>query len=109
MLLPLVKRVIARAKERARGQAPAGTPSPKAPPPAPAKKKLASKEMRELEALPEKIAALEQEIARIESTLADVSIYAREPARATELTLRMAAAKEELDASETRWLELSDM
>jgi ATP-binding cassette subfamily F protein uup len=103
------KRVIARAKERARGQAPAGTPSSKAPPPAPAKKKLAYKEMRELEALPEKIAALEQEIARIESTLADVSIYAREPARATELTLRMAAAKEELDASETRWLELSDM
>jgi ATP-binding cassette subfamily F protein uup len=104
------KRIIARAKERAREQdLAAAEPKISSSASAPVKKKLSYKETRELEALPEKISTLEAEIAQIESTLADASIYAREPAKAAELTLRMAAARDELDAAETRWLELSEV
>ncbi len=70
--------------------------------------KLSYKETRELEALPERIAALEAEIAEIETALADPAIYARENARALELSARLPTAREELDAAETRWLELSE-
>ena len=59
-------------------------------------------------ALPDAIAALEQEIADIESALADPTLYATNPARATALTARLPQAREELDAAETRWLELSE-
>ena len=74
-----------------------------------AKRKLSYKEQRELEALPERIAALEKEIAEIESILGDPSLYAKEPAKAAAYAERLAPAKEELDAAETRWLELSDV
>ena len=75
----------------------------------PRPRKLSYKEQRELEALPERIAALEGEIAEIETALGDPSLYARDAARAAALTARLAPAKEELDAAETRWLELSDV
>ena len=72
------------------------------------KGKLSYREQRELEALPERISALEKEIASIETALADPSIYARENQRALEMTTRLPIAREELDAAETRWLELSE-
>jgi len=72
------------------------------------KGKLSYREQRELEALPERLSALEAEIAEIETALADPTIYARDNARALELTARLPQAREELDAAETRWLELSD-
>ena len=72
------------------------------------KGKLSYREQRELEALPERLSALEAEIAEIEKALADPTIYARDNARALELTARLPQAREELDAAETRWLELSD-
>ena len=78
-------------------------------PSAPLKRKLSYKEQRELEALPERIAALEKEIAEIESALGDPSLYVKEPAKAAAYAERLAPAKEELDAAETRWLELSDV
>ncbi len=73
-----------------------------------AARKLSYKETRELEALPEKMEALETEIANIEATLADPAIYAQDNARATALTARLPQAREELDAAENRWLELSE-
>ena len=73
----------------------------------PAKRKLSYREQRELEALPDRIAALEREIDEIEATLGDPGIYAKDPARASAFAARLAPAKEELDAAETRWLELS--
>ena len=73
------------------------------------KRKLSYREQRELEALPERIEALEQEIAEIEAALGDPSLYAREPERAASLAARLAPAKDELDAAETRWLELSEV
>ena len=54
------------------------------------------------------VEALEAEIAEIESTLADPSIYAKDNARAVALTARLPVARAELDAAETRWLELSE-
>ena len=73
-----------------------------------APRKLSYKEQRELEALPARIEALEAEIADIESALGDPALYAKDAARAAQLTARLAPAKDELDAAETRWLELSE-
>ena len=70
--------------------------------------KLTYNEKRELDALPAAIEALEREIADIESALADPTLYATDNARATALTARLPQAREELDAAETRWLELSE-
>ncbi|MBR1587971.1 MAG: ATP-binding cassette domain-containing protein [Kiritimatiellae bacterium] len=77
-------------------------------PASPSKAKLTYNEKRELDALPAAIAALEREIAEIESALADPSAYARDNARATALAARLPQARDELDATETRWLELSE-
>lgn len=101
----LEKAVKAEKAERAEKAAPPSTPPPQ-PPQAP--RKLNNRETRELEALPRKMEALEAEIAEIESALADPSIYAKDNARAVALTVRLPVARAELDAAETRWLELSE-
>lgn len=101
----LEKAVKAEKAERAEKAAPPSTPPPQ-PPQAP--RKLNNWETRELEALPGKMEALEAEIAEIESALADPSIYAKDNARAVALTARLPVARAELDAAETRWLELSE-
>ena len=72
------------------------------------KGKLSYREKREFEELPGRIEKLEAEMSEIEQALADPTIYARDNARALELTARLPAARAELDAAETRWLELSD-
>ena len=87
-------------------QAASAAPSAAAEPSA--ARKLSYKETRELESLPGRIEALETEIAEIESSLADPSIYAKDNARAVAMTARLPQAREELDAAETRWLELSE-
>lgn len=101
----LEKAVKAEKAERAEKAAPPSTPPPQ-PPQAP--RKLNNRETRELEALPGKMEALEAEIAEVESALADPSIYAKDNARAVALTARLPVARAELDAAETRWLELSE-
>ncbi|MGJ7493025.1 ATP-binding cassette domain-containing protein [Variovorax sp. ZT4R33] len=80
--------------------APAPQPAAAEPRPA-ARKKLAYKEQRELEALPATIAALEDEQARISALLEldGGAIYASEPARATELAERHAQIDDELLAA----------
>ena len=101
----LEKAVKAEKAERAEKAAPPSTPPPQ-PPQAP--RKLNNRETRELEALPGKMETLEAEIAEIEFALADPSIYAKDNARAVALTARLPVARAELDAAETRWLELSE-
>lgn len=86
----------------------AAEPSPSQAAAASAPRKLSYREQRELEALPARIEALEAEIADIESALGDPALYAKDAARAAQLTARLAPAKDELDAAETRWLELSE-
>ena len=93
---------------KAAQSAQAASAAPSAAAESSAARKLSYKETRELESLPGRIEALETEIAEIESTLADPSIYAKDNARAVAMTARLPQAREELDAAETRWLELSE-
>lgn len=73
-----------------------------------ARRKLSYKERREYDALPDRIASLEAEIADIESALSDPSVYSKDGARAAQLAERLPQARAELDDAETRWLELSE-
>jgi ATP-binding cassette subfamily F protein uup len=76
--------------------------------PPPRQKKLSYKEQRELESLTDRIAALENEIAKLEASFADPSFYSRNPADAVAANSRLESARNELDSAETRWLELSE-
>ncbi|TNF63988.1 MAG: ATP-binding cassette domain-containing protein [Burkholderiales bacterium] len=71
------------------------TPAPAEARPAPARRKLGYREQRELEALPQRIADLEQEQARTEQMLADGSLYVSDPARAAQLAARLADIESE--------------
>ena len=68
--------------------------------------KLSFKEQRELEALPETIAALEAEQKAIGAQLEDGSIFARDAKEGARLTERYAAIDDELLAALERWEEL---
>ncbi|WP_280188242.1 ATP-binding cassette domain-containing protein [Delftia sp. PS-11] len=73
-----------------------------------ARRKLSYKEQRELEQLPERIAALEAEQKSIQEALADGSLYASDNARAVALHQRDAAIDEELLEALERWTALSE-
>jgi len=83
------------------------TPASSAPPPvaapAAAKRKLSYKEQRELEALPQRIEALEAEQKAIAAELGDGLLYARHPERAAALAQRHAASEDELLQALERW------
>ena len=70
---------------------------------APPKLRMSYKETRELEALPQKIAALEQEQAKITGELADPALYRDQPDRVKKLQQRYAAVEDELMQSLSRW------
>ena len=76
--------------------------------PPPAAKKLSYKEQRELEALPERIDALERELADVRTALGDGTLYRTDPARAQTLTARLPVAEAELEAAVERWAELEE-
>ena len=63
----------------------------------------------ELEHLPATITALEIEINQLQDHLADPDLYQRDPTTFENMSRRLPAAQAELDASETRWLELEAM
>ena len=65
--------------------------------------KLSWKEQRELEALPEKIAALEAEQAKLTALLEDPALYQRDPQGAQKASERLAAIDDELLALLERW------
>ncbi len=81
------------------------TPIAAAPTAAPAVKtrKLSFKEQRELDSLPEAIAALEAEQKGITEALADGSLFARDNAQALALTSRSAQIDEALMGALERW------
>ena len=66
-----------------------------------------SNAQRELDTLQAKIDALEQEQAALHAELADANLYAKDPARATELYARDAAIEEEMLIAMARWEDLS--
>ena len=69
--------------------------------------KLSNKAQRELDTLQAKIDTLEQEQAALHAELADANLYAKDPARATELYARDAAIEEEMLIAMARWEDLS--
>ena len=71
-------------------------------------KKLSYNEKRELDALPDRIDALEQELAALREALADGSLYRTDPDRAKEMGDRLPAAEAELEAAVERWAELAE-
>ena len=86
--------------------------APKAPEgsaPAPAKpraKRLSFKDEHALKTLPSRLEAAQAELARLQATLADPDLYARDRAAFDKSTGRLAAAQAELAAMEEEWLEL---
>jgi ATP-binding cassette subfamily F protein uup len=70
--------------------------------------KLSYKEQRELEALPERIAALEGEQKTIAAQLEDGSIFAKDAQEGARLTQRYAQIDEELMVALERWDELEN-
>jgi ATP-binding cassette subfamily F protein uup len=98
-----------RKRERPASAAPAARPAPKPVPAAPKPRtKLSYKDQRDYDLLPDRIHALEAEIARAEGALSDPDLYARDPKRFASLTEAIERARAERDAAEHRWLELAE-
>ncbi len=69
---------------------------------------LTFKDQYELDELPTRIAKLESDIVRIETALAEPEAYGRDPGRYSKLTDWLVKSKDDLAASEERWLMLSE-
>ncbi len=92
----LVQSARAAAPATAPAAAPRAIASASAPTaPEAARRKLSYKEQRELDALPDRIAALESEQAALSAELGDGSLYGTNPARAAEVSQRLVAVEEE--------------
>jgi len=94
--------------QRSRSRVAVAAPVAAAPPPAVAapttpRTKRSYKEQREFDALPARIAALEAEQKAIAEAIADPSLYAKDPQRATDLHARYAQIDDELLAAMQRW------
>ena len=81
----------AGAKEKPRAAAPSGG------------KKLSFNEKRELDALPDRITALEVEEARLYAQLADPALYQKPPEAAAELKARLDAVSAQMAEAMARW------
>lgn len=77
-----------------------GTNQPKAP------RKLSYKEQKELDSLPERIAELEQQLARLHERMAEPEFYQQDSNRISEATEQASRLQEELDTAFLRWEEL---
>jgi ATP-binding cassette subfamily F protein uup len=71
--------------------------------------KLSFKHKHELEKLPARIKALSEELEMLKAKLEDGGFYQSDPAGFDAATRRYAQAQAELDAAETRWLELEEL
>ena len=69
-------------------------------------RKLSGKEQKELETLPAKIEAMEQEQAQLTAKLADPAFYKKEPQKFAEATSRLSAIEKEHATTFARWEEL---
>ncbi len=85
-----------RAKAGAGGSGPARGPA----------RKLSFKDKHALDVLPNRIAALEKDIRRLNGVLADADLYRRQPAAFTDATQALQAAQSSLAAAEEQWLAL---
>ncbi|MEO5771683.1 MAG: ATP-binding cassette domain-containing protein [Burkholderiaceae bacterium] len=101
-------------RERGRVLAAVATVAPPAAAPATAaasaspRAKRSYKEQREFDAMPDRIAALEAEQKAIGEAIADPTLYAKDPQRATERHARFAQIDTELLVAMERWEALSE-
>jgi ATP-binding cassette subfamily F protein uup len=63
-------------------------------------------DLHALKTLPAKIAAVEVAMAKLEKSLADSTLYARDPAGFARLSAELADLRTQKDADEERWLVL---
>jgi ATP-binding cassette subfamily F protein uup len=91
--------------ERAAAKKPAARTVVERPPRA-SVPKMNFSDLHALNTLPEKIAAAELRMAELEANLSDNNLYARDPARFTELSGELAEIRSQKDADEERWLVL---
>ena len=68
--------------------------------------RLSFNEKRELEALPERIAALEDEQAALHARMADPTLYQSAPQEVAHIKTRLEALDGEIEAAMLRWEEL---
>ena len=104
-----VKQAQAESAARETKSAPAAAPKPAAPAEKPAaarSSKLSFNEKRELEALPDRIAALEDEQAALHARMADPALYQDAPQEVAQCKARLEAIEAELEAAMLRWEEL---
>jgi ATP-binding cassette subfamily F protein uup len=71
-----------------------------------ARRKLSFKDKHALEVLPGEIAALEAEIARLQTVMSEPELFTRDRATFDRTARALAGAQAELFAAEERWLEL---
>lgn len=71
--------------------------------------KLSYKDERERSMLPDRLATLAAEMAKLEAELSDPGLYGRDSKRFAAATARLEAARAEHEAAEERWLELELM
>ncbi|WP_424986316.1 ABC-F family ATP-binding cassette domain-containing protein [Microbulbifer sp. S227A] len=81
---------------------------PKSEKPSAPKSGLSFTEKHRLEALPDEIARLEAEIAKLEGLMADPELYTREPAKFQKATEALVARQAKLAAAEEEWLTLEE-
>ena len=86
----------------------AATTKPRAAKPRAERRRLGYKDQRELDALPERIADLEAEIAEQEALLADPELYERDRASFDRGTDGLATLRTALADAEERWIELAE-
>ncbi len=97
----------AREAERARAAVAAPKPAaPAQPKPAARGGRLSFNEKRELEQLPDRIAALEAEQAALQMRLADPMLYQQAPQEVAQCSARLDALEGEIEAAMLRWEEL---
>jgi len=98
-------------------QVPPASPRPAARPASPTSKPapatdagggLSFSERHRLKRLPDEIAGLEAEVARLAGQLADPALFVRDPDRARKLGAALAETQARLSAAETEWLELAE-
>ncbi|MFW8592766.1 ABC-F family ATP-binding cassette domain-containing protein [Cribrihabitans neustonicus] len=69
---------------------------------------LSFKEKHRLEALPDEIARLEAEIAKLQELMADTELFTREPVKFKKATEALVERQEKLSAAEEEWLLLEE-